>query len=109
MKARRARVYFQDKPAGVLLETDTGYQFRYDPSFLADPAAQALSVNLPLRAQPFESKELFPFFEGLLREGWLLEMAVDALAMDPSDKFGLLLHSGDDAIGAVSVKPEEAP
>ena len=53
------------------------------------------------------SKTLFPFFEGLLPEGWLLELTTQTLEIDPDDKFELLLHTGSDTVGAVTVRPEE--
>ena len=107
MSKRRAAIFFQDKKAGLLQEGPEGYEFIYDPAFLSDPNAQPLSVNLPLRPEPFVSKNLFPFFEGLLREGWLLDIASTALNLDKSDKFGFLLHTGEDAVGAVSIRPAD--
>src|SRR5688572_27215991 len=105
MNFRRAAVFFQNKKAGLLSEPSGGYEFLYEKSYLDDPNAQPLSVNLPLQPQAFQSEILFPFFQGLLREGWLLDMTSAALQIDKSDKFGFLLHSGEDAIGAVSIKP----
>lgn len=107
MSAREAWVFFHDKQAGVLRKTGDGYEFSYDKNYLVDPSAQALSVNLPLQSEPFLSPLLFPFFEGLLREGWLLDLTSVALQLDKRDKFGLLLHSGENAIGAVSIRPKE--
>ena len=105
MTYRRAKVYFKEKIAGELRETEEGYEFIYDASFLSDPEAQPLSVNLPLQENIFQSSTLFPFFQGLLREGWLLDLTSAALKIDKNDRFGFLLRSGEDAIGAVSVRP----
>lgn len=30
-----------------------------------------VSFSVPLRPEPFEDKRLFPFFDGLIPEGWL--------------------------------------
>ena len=35
----------------------------------------AVSLSLPLREEPYVDKRLFPFFDGLIPEGWLLEIA----------------------------------
>src|SRR5258706_213169 len=105
MTDRKAAIFFQDKRAGLLREVPDGYEFVYDQVFINDPTSQPLSVNLPLRVEPFLSKALFPFFEGLLREGWLLDITSAALNLDKSDKFGFLLHTGEDAVGAVSIRP----
>ena len=64
-------------------------------------------MSFPLASKKFESKTLFPFFEGLLPEGWLLGITSKALKIDENDKFELLLHVGKDTIGAVSVIAEE--
>ena len=102
---KAALVYFEDKKAGLLKKTNDGYEFSYDKNYLHSPDARAISVSLPLREEPYQSKTLFPFFDGLLREGWLLDITSSALNIDKRDKFSLLLHSGEDAIGAVSIRP----
>ncbi len=65
------------------------------------------SLTLPLRAEPFEDKRLFPFFDGLIPEGWLLEIAEKTWKIDPRDRMGLLLACCRDCIGAAGVVPIE--
>jgi serine/threonine-protein kinase HipA len=60
---------------------------------------------MPLRNEAFNSTRLFPFFDGLLPEGWLLDLTVASAKIDREDKFALLLHTGRDPVGAVSVRP----
>lgn len=104
---RRAEIFVQDRLAGLLDEHDRGYRFSYAPDYLADPAAMAVSLSLPLRAEPYEDKRLFPFFDGLIPEGWLLELAEQTWKLDPRDRMGLLLACCRDCIGAVGVVPVE--
>jgi serine/threonine-protein kinase HipA len=59
---------------------------------------------LPLSETPYVSKTLFPFFDGLIPEGWLLEVVSRNWKLDPQDRFGLLLVACRDGIGNVSVK-----
>ena len=99
---RQADVYFRDCLAGQLAETQTGYRFTYDPSYLRD--GHAISVSLPLQDAPFESKEMFPFFAGLVPEGWYLRIVSPTIKVDEHDTFGLLLKTCGDCIGAVSVR-----
>jgi serine/threonine-protein kinase HipA len=99
---RRADVYFRDRLAGQLTETPTGYRFVYDPSYLAD--GPAISLSLPLQEAPFESKELFSFFAGLVPEGWYLRIVSPTIKVDEHDTFGLLLKTCGDCIGAVSLR-----
>lgn len=105
---RTAEVYFQDRLAGTLEEHDTGYRFSYNPAYLALDDSTAISLSLPLRAEPFEDKRLFPFFDGLIPEGWLLDIAETTWKLNPRDRMGLLLACCRDCIGAVSVISTEA-
>jgi serine/threonine-protein kinase HipA len=105
--SHRAAVYHGRRLAGVLTKTADGFEFAYDGGYLSEPEATPISLSMPLREEKYESKELFPFFDGLLPEGWLLDMICATVKIDPEDKFRLLLHTGGDPIGAVSVKPIE--
>jgi serine/threonine-protein kinase HipA len=93
--------------AGILSKTRAGYEFAYDPKYLAQSDAQPISLSMPLRPEKFESSRLFPFFDGLLPEGWLLDLISITAKIDKKDKFKLLLHTGRDPIGAVSIQPLE--
>ena len=95
-----------DRPAGRLEEQEDGYVFRYDPSYLSAPESLAVSLSLPLCEEAYFDKRLFPFFDGLIPEGWLLEIAERTWKLDPRDRMGLLLACCRDCIGAVSVIPE---
>ncbi|MBI4677460.1 MAG: HipA N-terminal domain-containing protein [Elusimicrobia bacterium] len=103
----RAAVFYGPKRAGVLVSKGDGFEFAYDSAYLADHEALPISLSIPLRADKYESKALFPFFDGLLPEGWLLEVICATAKIDPADKFRLLLHTGEDPVGAVSVRPFE--
>ena len=102
---RRAEVFVQDRLAGVLEEYDLGYRFTYTQEYQADPCAMAVSLSLPLQVEPYEDKRLFPFFDGLIPEGWLLELAEATWKLNPRDRMGLLLACCKDCIGAISVIP----
>jgi len=64
-------------------------------------------LTLPLSEHPYHSKVLFPFFDGLIPEGWLLDIGEKYWKLDPRDRFELLINLCRDAIGAVSVYPME--
>jgi len=96
-------VYYQDTRAGVIEQTDEGYRFRYDPEYFADATSKPVSQTLPLRSGAYNSNTLFPFFDGLIPEGWLLDVAVETWKIDPRDRMTLLLTVCRDCIGAVKV------
>ena len=102
---RRAEIYLQGYLAGMLEERESGYIFTYDQEYLKQTDAVAISLSLPLQASPFEDKRLFPFFDGWIPEGWLLDIVEQTWKLDPRDRMGLLLACCRDCIGAVSVVP----
>ena len=103
---RTAYIYVRNVYAGVLKETDEGYSFTYDSAYLTADYAGAVSLTLPLQAEMYTSKTLFPFFDGLIPEGWLLGVVSRNWKIDAKDRFGLLLVACKDAIGNVSVRGE---
>ena len=106
-QTQRAAVFCKGKPAGLLTKKAEGYEFSYDAAYLSAPDATPISMAMPLRAEKYESRALFPFFDGLLPEGWLLDLTCAAAKIDKDDKFRLLLQTGQDPVGAVSVSPWE--
>lgn len=101
---RTALVYVRDSFAGRLCETDEGYEFHYEEQYLSDPTTPAVSLTLPKRDEPYLSKTLFAFFDGLIPEGWLLNLVAHNWKIDQRDRFGLLLVACKDCIGAVSIR-----
>ena len=60
--------------AGWLIQDENGYHFKYDPAYLASEESEPVSLKLPLKAETITSNILFPFFDGLIPEGWLLDI-----------------------------------
>jgi serine/threonine-protein kinase HipA len=104
MIIRRGGVYYNKVLAGFIEEHDDNYLFRYLPEYLGKERAQAVSLTLPLREQPFSGERLFSFFDGLIPEGWLLETAEQNWKLNPRDRMGLLLACCRDTVGAVTVE-----
>ncbi len=104
---REALVFIRDIRAGVIFENEEGYVFKYEDSYLSREDATAVSVTMPLTIDEYISTTLFPFFDGLIPEGWLQNVACRNWKIRPNDRFGLLLAMGRDPIGNVSVIPRE--
>lgn len=94
-----------DRLAGWLSQDENGYHFIYDTSYLNMSDVEPVSLTFPLQEKIFNSKMLFPFFDGLIPEGWLLDIAQRNWKLNPRDRMGLLLACCKDCIGAVSVHP----
>ena len=104
-KKKKALVYIWDRKAGLLEQIEKKYRFSYDTEYLTSKDAQPISLTLPLTDLPYESNELFPFFYGLIPEGWLLDITSRTLKIDPDRHFDILLATGGDCIGAVKIFP----
>lgn len=103
---RSAEIYYQDDLAGILTETDDGhYVFKYTIEYVKQFPIQFLTFTMPVTEKPYEDKRLFAFFEGLIPEGWLLDIASKNWKINPNDRMGLLMACCQNCIGAVSVKP----
>jgi serine/threonine-protein kinase HipA len=100
---KKAEIKVNELTAGWLTQDEYGYHFSYDQTYLNSEDPEAVSLTLPLQASPFSSKVLFPFFDGLIPEGWLLDIAERNWKLNPRDRMGLLLSCCKDCIGAVSV------
>ena len=105
---RSAEIYYDTTLAGKLVETNDGeYTFTYEDSYVKKYPTQFITFSLPVRNESYVSNRLFPFFEGLIPEGWLLDIASKNWKINPNDRMGLLLACCQNCIGAVSVKSIE--
>jgi serine/threonine-protein kinase HipA len=100
---RKAEIKIHSLTAGWLTQDEDGYHFIYDSAYLNSKKPVPVSLTLPLQENQYSSKVLFPFFDGLIPEGWLLDIAERNWKLNPRDRMGLLLSCCKDCIGAVSV------
>jgi serine/threonine-protein kinase HipA len=100
---RKAEIKLGELTAGWLIQDENGYHFMYNAAYLNSKDAVPVSLTLPLQEATFNSNTLFPFFDGLIPEGWLLEIAEKNWKLNSRDRMGLLLACCKDCIGAVSV------
>ncbi len=101
---RKAAIKIGNQVAGWLTQDEQGYHFSYDKIYLQKEGVKPVSLTLPLKYTAYSSRVLFPFFDGLIPEGWLLDIAERNWKLNPRDRMGLLLACCRDCIGAVSVE-----
>lgn len=99
----KAKVLYGDEFAGLLERIDTGYKFSYEPKYLTGKSPKPVSLTLPLSERTYHSNILFPFFDGLIPEGWLLDVAKTHWKLKGIDRFELLVTLCRDTIGAVTI------
>ncbi|MEN7546364.1 HipA N-terminal domain-containing protein [Rapidithrix thailandica] len=102
---KQAKVYMYSDWAGVLIEDEEGYHFQYEQAYLHKKNAEPISLTLPLSHETYHCNVLFSFFDGLIPEGWLLDIAEKNWKFDIRDRMGILLVTCQDCIGAVSIEP----
>lgn len=103
---RQGIIKYNNIKAGLLKEEDNGeYLFVYDDQYVQTYPNHFITFQMPVTKRPYRSKRLFPFFDGLIPEGWLLNIAAESWKINKNDRMGLLLACCQYAIGAVSVHP----
>lgn len=103
---RGGRVYYKDHLAGTIIETNDGdYVFQYDANYVREHPNEFITFTMPVTNNPYTENRLFAFFDGLIPEGWLLDIASENWKINPNDRMGLLLACCQNCIGAVSVEP----
>ena len=102
---KQAGIYVNDLYCGILTEDEEGFHFVYDETYLAHSGAAPISPTMPLTAQQYNKEMMFPVFDGLIPEGWLLAIASSSWKIDPRDRMSLLMACCKDCIGNISVKP----
>lgn len=107
-EGRRGHVFFFDRLAGTIEQIEDEFIFRYHEEYLALKNASPISLTLPLTKEPYRSKTMIPFFDGLIPEGWLLDVSARTWKIRATDRMSLLLTVCRDCIGAVSVQPADA-
>ncbi|PKP09387.1 MAG: phosphatidylinositol kinase [Bacteroidetes bacterium HGW-Bacteroidetes-4] len=103
---RKAEIYYDTILAGILTESDEGeYVFVYNNDYIEQYPEQFITFTMPVSNNPYKSDRLFPVFEGLIPEGWLLDIASNNWKINKNDRMGLLLACCQNCIGALRVLP----
>lgn len=103
---RQGKVYYKNHLAGIITETNEGeYVYQYDYQYVKDHPDDFITFTMPVREESFRDNRLFSFFEGLIPEGWLLDIASENWKINKNDRMALLLACCQNCIGAVSVEP----
>ncbi len=100
-------VYLDGRRVGTLTSPEhlgTLGTFTYDNAVLGDHTA-AVSVRLPVRANPYSEHEALPCFENLLPDGELRDLLAASVHRSSTDVVGLLGVFGGECAGALSMWP----
>lgn len=98
-------VYYDNEYCGTIIQDDNNrFIFEYDDAFFTNKDKRAISLTMPKSQKKYESNILFPFFDGLIPEGYLLEAAIRKYNISRNDRMTLLLKTCNNPIGIVSVR-----
>ncbi len=100
---RQAEIYVHDQLAGLLEETESGFDFTYQDDYSGPP----VSLTMPTKTKKYFFENFPPFFEGLLPEGIQLDALLRTNKLDKNDYMGQLITVGNDLVGAVSVREKK--
>ena len=98
---KQALINLRGIKAGILTEDEDGYTFQYAMPEYKQTHDENVSLTLPLTEKAYHDKVLFPFFDGLIPEGWLLDIAEKSWKIDARDRMDgvhqSLFSTGGDA------------
>jgi serine/threonine-protein kinase HipA len=100
---KKGLVYKKELLAGTIWENEDGYFFQYNTAYVQNPQYGPVSRTLPIREELFTDRNMIPFFDGLIPEGWLLKIAIDNWKLNPRDRMSLLLTLCRDCIGDIGI------
>ena len=90
--SKSGKVLLHDKPAGRVWQDEEGYWFKYLDEYITNPIHGSISQTLPVRPEPYHDKVmLIPFFDGLIPEGWLLNIVLKNWKLNEKDGMEILL------------------
>ncbi|GIG40632.1 type II toxin-antitoxin system HipA family toxin [Cellulomonas phragmiteti] len=111
MSDRHLDVVLYERVIGQVTQSHSGrHTFTYDPQYVSDVNATALSLSMPVADATYPGRRIDPYLQGLLpdgdevRERWAQRFGVSA-----QNPFALLEHMGLDCAGAVQLVPGGAP
>lgn len=100
---KRGKVFVNKVLVGLIEQSEGVYLFTYNEDYIKSEAPKPVSLTLPLRKESYVQKTMFAFFDGLIPEGWLLNIISENWKINPRDRMTLLLIACRDCIGNVSV------
>ncbi len=81
--------------------------FSYDESYISSPAANAISLSLPISRKGFDSDTTKTFFDGLLPEGFTRQCVADSIHASSDDYISILRELGSECLGAIQIIDED--
>lgn len=97
-----ARVLVSGLLAGELQEIQRGKLYRV--VYLDGYEGTSVSLEMPIVQKTYEYDRFPPFFEGLLREGIMLEGLLRQTKIDRNDYMSQIIAVGCDLVGNVTVE-----
>ncbi|MDR1088171.1 MAG: HipA domain-containing protein [Coriobacteriales bacterium] len=101
-------IFHNRTQVGTVRSVEGGLSFRYQESYLANPASYPLSLSLPLQEAPLPIRQTERFFGGLLPEGDERIRAARYLKVSSASTAQLLAALAGDCVGNLTVLRPDA-
>jgi serine/threonine-protein kinase HipA len=96
-------IYYEDRRVATIQADSGESQLRYDADWLGSPDRFPISLTMPLGDADYGTGTILPWLMNLLPEGEPLRAMTRALGASAEDVFGLIIETGSDLAGALSV------
>jgi len=84
---RKGEVYYKNCFARVIMVTNEGnYIFLYDKEYVQNHPDDFIIFMMRVTEKPYVDNRLFPFFEGMISDGWLLDIASENWKINRDDR-----------------------
>lgn len=100
-------VCYEGRPVATITAGHDGVELRYEVDWLVAPDRFPISLTLPLGEEAFGAQLVLPWLINLLPEGEPLRAMTRMLGTAPEDVLGLVMETGGDLAGALSIGEHE--
>ena len=98
-------VHYEDRQIATIAADAGEVRLIYQPDWLGDADRFPISLTMPLGEARYEQDLVLPWLMNLLPEGEPLRAMTRALGASPEDVLGLIMETGGDLAGALSIGP----
>lgn len=98
---KKARIFFNNIPAGILTEQNNGH-FIFE--YLENYQGPAIFLTMPTSQRNCQFNEFPAAFDNLLPEGQRLEALLRQAKLNRHDYLSQLIAVGNDMIGAITIE-----
>jgi serine/threonine-protein kinase HipA len=102
-------VLYDDRLVAMITADATRTELAYSQAWRDADDRFAISLAMPIREQPYSAELVLPWLMNLLPEGEPLRAMMRVLGTASEDVLGLIIETGNDLAGALTIAPQAFP